>query len=126
MNHTGLHSLKVRALNPHINAVLTNTTVRAVVPETDDPTIPVNTLRMWLLGIVFTILGSGINQFFGLRYPSVHIVSLVAELLAYPLGVFLAKTLPLTSIRLGPPGDTCHQSRQIIQHQRACIDCDYE
>ncbi|CAG8371208.1 unnamed protein product [Penicillium salamii] len=104
MNHTGLHSLKVRALNPHINAVLTNTTVRAVVPETDDPTMPVNTLRIWLLGIVFTILGSGINQFFGLRYPSVHIVSLVAELLAYPLGVFLAKTLPLTSIRLGPLG----------------------
>lgn len=59
---------------------------------------------MWLLGIVFTMLGSGINQFFSLRYPSVHIVALVAELLAYPIGVFLAKTLPLTSIRLGPLG----------------------
>jgi len=66
--------------------------------------MPVNTVRMWLLGIVFTILGSGINQFFSLRYPSVHIVALVAELLAYPIGVFLAKTLPLTSIRLGPLG----------------------
>ncbi|CDM35740.1 hypothetical protein DTO013E5_10159 [Penicillium roqueforti] len=78
--------------------------VRAVVPETDDPSMPVNTVRMWLLGIVFTMLGSGINQFFSLRYPSVHIVALVAELLAYPIGVFLAKTLPLTSIRLGPLG----------------------
>lgn len=26
--------------------------VRAVVPETDDPAIPVNTFRAWLLGIV--------------------------------------------------------------------------
>lgn len=26
--------------------------VRAVVPETDDPEMPVNTLRAWLLGIV--------------------------------------------------------------------------
>jgi len=25
--------------------------VRAVVPETDDPDIPVDTLRMWLLGV---------------------------------------------------------------------------
>lgn len=66
--------------------------------------MPVNTVRMWLLGIVFTMLGSGINQFFSLRYPSVHIVALVAELLAYPIGVFLARTLPLTSLRLGPLG----------------------
>lgn len=59
---------------------------------------------MWVLGIIFTILGSGINQFFSLRYPSVHIVSLVAELLAYPFGVFLAKMLPLTTINLGRLG----------------------
>ncbi len=28
------------------------TAVRAVVPETDDPAIPVNTFRAWFLGIV--------------------------------------------------------------------------
>ncbi|MCJ1308643.1 hypothetical protein MMC25_002296 [Agyrium rufum] len=75
--------------------------VRAVVPEVDDPEIPVNTLRMWIVGIIFTMLGAGINQFFSLRYPSVHIVSLVAELLAYPFGVGLAHLLPVTSINLG-------------------------
>ncbi|GMG13730.1 unnamed protein product [Aspergillus oryzae var. brunneus] len=69
--------------------------------------LPVNTVRMWFLGIVFTILGSGINQFFSLRYPSVHIVSLVAELLAYPCGVFLAKVLPVVTINLGPLGSFC-------------------
>lgn len=30
--------------------------VRANVPNTDDPTLPVNTLRMWFLGIVFTLV----------------------------------------------------------------------
>ncbi|KAE8356743.1 OPT oligopeptide transporter protein-domain-containing protein [Aspergillus coremiiformis] len=81
--------------------------VRAVVPETDDPDLPVNTVRMWILGIIFTILGSGINQFFSLRYPSVHIVSLVAELLAYPCGVFLANILPRATISLGQLGSFC-------------------
>ncbi|KAL2011109.1 hypothetical protein VTN00DRAFT_3827 [Thermoascus crustaceus] len=81
--------------------------VRAVVPEVDDPGMPVNTLRMWILGVIFTILGSGINQFFSLRYPSVHIVSLVAELLAYPCGVFLAKTIPTWTLNLGPLGSWC-------------------
>lgn len=81
--------------------------VRAVVPDVDDTTIPVSTLRMWLLGFIFTILGAGINQFFSLRYPSVHIVSLVAELLAYPCGVFLAKVLPLKTVNLGWLGTWC-------------------
>lgn len=66
--------------------------------------MPVNTLRMWILGTIFTILGSGINQFFSLRYPSVHIVALVAELLAFPCGVFLAKILPNWTVNLGPLG----------------------
>ncbi|KAH8785929.1 small oligopeptide transporter [Diaporthe sp. PMI_573] len=74
--------------------------VRAVVPEADDPAMPVNTLRAWFLGIIFVFLGAGVNQFFGLRYPGVHIVSLVAELIAYPIGVFLAHLLPIS--RLNP------------------------
>jgi hypothetical protein len=75
--------------------------VRAVVPETDDPDIPVNTLRMWLLGVVWTLIGAGVNQFFSLRYPAVHIVSIVAELLAYPMGVALAHILPIVTLDLG-------------------------
>jgi OPT family oligopeptide transporter len=70
--------------------------VRAVVPETDDPGMPVNTFRAWFLGILFVFLGAGVNEFFSLRYPGVKIVSLVAELLAFPLGMFLAKILPIS------------------------------
>ncbi|GLA43108.1 hypothetical protein AnigIFM63309_000834 [Aspergillus niger] len=96
--------------------------VRAVVPETDDPGLPVNTFRMWVLGFIFTIVGSGINQFFSLRYPSVHIVSLVAELLAYPCGVFLAKVLPLWTISLGRLGSfTLNPDRHFNIKEHALI-----
>ncbi|KAF4963075.1 hypothetical protein FSARC_8877 [Fusarium sarcochroum] len=74
--------------------------VRANVPNVDDPSMPVNTLRAWLLGIMFTIVGTGINQFFSMRYPSVTISSLVAQLIAYPAGRALAHVLPIMRIRI--------------------------
>ncbi|KAF4456344.1 OPT family small oligopeptide transporter [Fusarium austroafricanum] len=74
--------------------------VRANVPNVDDPSMPVNTLRVWMLGLLFTILGTGINQFFSMRYPSVTISSLVAQLLAYPAGRALAHALPIMKATL--------------------------
>lgn len=74
--------------------------VRANVPNHDDTSIPVNTLRMWLVGIVFTVIGTGINQFFSMRYPSVTISSLVAQLVAFPVGVTLAHILPVKTVCL--------------------------
>lgn len=74
--------------------------VRANVPNTDDPSTPVNTLRMWVVGLAFTILGTGINQFFSMRYPSVTISSLVAQLLAFPVGTSLARVLPVKRVRV--------------------------
>lgn len=50
--------------------------------------------RFWVF------IGSGVNQFFSLRYPAVHIVSIVAELLAYPMGVALAYMLPIFTVPL--------------------------
>ncbi|KAB8075152.1 OPT oligopeptide transporter protein-domain-containing protein [Aspergillus leporis] len=69
--------------------------VRAVVRPVDDVHLPVNTVRMWLIGIIFTIVGSGLNQFFSLRQPSVTISALVAQLLAFPVGCAWAKWMPL-------------------------------
>ncbi|EJT99866.1 OPT oligopeptide transporter [Dacryopinax primogenitus] len=68
--------------------------VRAAVSNTDDPTMPVNTFRTWFLGLLFTIVISGLNQFFSLRIPSVTITALVAQLVALPCGKFLERTLP--------------------------------
>ncbi|KAF5620239.1 OPT family small oligopeptide transporter [Fusarium sp. NRRL 52700] len=74
--------------------------VRANVPNVDDPSMPVNTLRAWTLGLLFTILGTGINQFFSMRYPSVTISSLVAQLVAYPAGRAFAHALPIMKITI--------------------------
>ncbi|KAL3455888.1 OPT oligopeptide transporter protein-domain-containing protein [Aspergillus heterothallicus] len=69
--------------------------VRAVVRPIDDKGLPVNTVRMWTIGIIFTIIGSGLNQFFSLRQPSVTISALVAQLVAYPIGCAWARWIPL-------------------------------
>lgn len=44
--------------------------VRAAVANTDDPTMPTNTLRVWVLGLLGSILLSGVNQFFYFRESS--------------------------------------------------------
>ncbi|KAF9893303.1 hypothetical protein FE257_011733 [Aspergillus nanangensis] len=74
--------------------------VRAVVKPVDDQSLPVNTVRMWVIGLVFTIIGSGLNQFFSLRQPSVTISALVAQLVAYPVGCAWARWMPVG--RLNP------------------------
>ncbi|CAE6509654.1 unnamed protein product [Rhizoctonia solani] len=62
--------------------------VRSAVANTDNPDMPCNTFR-YHLGIVLEL-----NQFFYFRYPSVTIGNLVAQLLSFPMGRFLAYALP--------------------------------
>ena len=44
--------------------------VRATVSSVDDPLMPVNTFRMWFLGIFFSLLTSGFNQVISMRCVS--------------------------------------------------------
>lgn len=74
--------------------------VRAVVEPTDDPSTPINTFRAWVLGTVFVLLGTGLDQFFSLRYPGIWIYSFVAQLVCYPMGVAMAKYLPTKSVNI--------------------------
>src|SRR5690606_38030705 len=41
---------------------------------------------MWVLSVLFSLVGSGTNLFFSLRYPSISITPVIALLLAHPLG----------------------------------------
>ena len=59
--------------------------------NTDDPDIPVFTFRTCVMGILWTIIIPGLNQFLAFRYPSVIISNFVSQLLAYPLGYIWAK-----------------------------------
>ncbi|KAI0478980.1 OPT-domain-containing protein [Xylariaceae sp. FL0804] len=61
--------------------------VRASVSPTDNTALSINTPRMWMLSILFSILGSSTNLFFSLRYPSVAITPVIALLLVHPLGL---------------------------------------
>ena len=45
--------------------------VRAVTFPYDDPTIPAETFRVYLIGIIWTAIGAVINQFFTERRPSI-------------------------------------------------------
>ena len=47
--------------------------VRAAVANTDDPKMPSSTFRAWTIGLIWTILLSGINQALFFRYPTVGI-----------------------------------------------------
>ncbi|KAJ7759538.1 hypothetical protein B0H16DRAFT_1884906 [Mycena metata] len=49
--------------------------VRSAVANTDDPALPVATLRAWTLGVLWAVLIPGLNQFFFFRYPAVTVTS---------------------------------------------------
>ncbi|KAL3419861.1 OPT oligopeptide transporter [Phlyctema vagabunda] len=61
--------------------------VRASVSATDNVALSINTPRMWVLSLLFAVLGSSTNLFFSLRYPSVAITPVIALLLVHPLGI---------------------------------------
>ncbi|MCJ1321673.1 hypothetical protein MMC15_007018 [Xylographa vitiligo] len=60
--------------------------VRASVSAVDNITLSISTPRMWILSLVFALLGSATNLFFSLRYPSVAITPVIALVLVHPLG----------------------------------------
>jgi len=68
--------------------------------DTDDPTMPCNTFRMWFLGLFFTALVSFVNQFFFLRQTQISIGYSVVALISLPMGHFMAKVLPTRTFTL--------------------------
>jgi hypothetical protein len=56
--------------------------VRAVVDPTDDYTLPVFTIRVWIIGVIFSAAGSFIDTLFGYRNPAVYVSANVGQLLA--------------------------------------------
>ncbi|KAJ7667527.1 OPT oligopeptide transporter [Mycena polygramma] len=73
--------------------------VRMAVSKVDDPLMPVNTFRMWFLGLFFTVLLAGMNQVFEYRSPSVFITGIVGQLVSLPAGKFLEWVLPTRTFR---------------------------
>ena len=62
--------------------------------NTDDPTMPSSTIRVWTIGIIYVAAGVLINQLFYIRQPSITLEANVAQLLAYPAGKAWEKWMP--------------------------------
>ncbi|XWX02244.1 hypothetical protein V2A60_010279 [Cordyceps javanica] len=79
-------------------ALLTNNSpyaeVRAVVDNKDDPDMPASTIRAWFVGLLFACIMAFVNGFFQPRFPAIFVSSTVPQLLAYPVGTFMARCLP--------------------------------
>uniref|UniRef100_A0A5B7B5B4 Putative oligopeptide transporter 4-like n=1 Tax=Davidia involucrata TaxID=16924 RepID=A0A5B7B5B4_DAVIN len=74
--------------------------VRLTVPSTDDPSIPVWTFRMWVLGVLSCGLLSFLNQFFSYRKQPLVITQITVQVATLPIGRFMAAVLPTTKFHL--------------------------
>ncbi|KAJ3477668.1 hypothetical protein NLI96_g10300 [Meripilus lineatus] len=68
--------------------------VRSAVANTDDPSIPSMTLRVWVIGVIWAMIIPGMNQFFFFRFPAVTVTGIVAQLLSFPVGRAWARLVP--------------------------------
>ncbi|RDX76911.1 Oligopeptide transporter 7, partial [Mucuna pruriens] len=67
--------------------------VALTVPTRDDPSLPVLTFRMWVLGTLSCVLLSFLNQFFWYRTEPLTITAISAQIAVVPLGQFMAATI---------------------------------
>lgn len=67
--------------------------VRAAVRNYDED-VPANTVRAWVIGMLFTTIGSGLNMLFSMRAPSIVITTYVAQLLCHPVGLGWSMLFP--------------------------------
>ncbi|KAL1614224.1 hypothetical protein SLS56_012164 [Neofusicoccum ribis] len=60
----------------------------------EDADLPCLTLRMWVIGIGFCLLGSGLNTLYTFRYPSITLSQAAIQFLAFPLGRLWERVVP--------------------------------
>ena len=74
--------------------------VALVVPETDDPSLPVMTFRAWTLGLGSCVVLIFLNTFFTYRTQPLTISGILAQILVLPAGRFMAAVLPDREVRV--------------------------
>lgn len=68
--------------------------VRSSTSMLDNPVEPCETIRMYLIGIIYANLGSLVGTFFVNRFPAITLPFLALQLLIYPTGKFMEWCLP--------------------------------
>uniref|UniRef100_A0A6N2L3K1 Oligopeptide transporter 4 n=1 Tax=Salix viminalis TaxID=40686 RepID=A0A6N2L3K1_SALVM len=74
--------------------------VRLTVANTDDPTLPVWTFRMWFLGLISCSLLAFLNQFFAYRTEPLIISQITVQVASLPIGRSMAAVLPKTKFKI--------------------------
>lgn len=74
--------------------------VRSVTQPFDDPSIPCETFRVYLVGLIWTIIGSFVIQFFSERFPKITLDTSVVQLFLFPSGKLMEKVLPAWDIKI--------------------------
>lgn len=83
---------------------------------------PLTAFRAWFLTTVFVIVFAGANQFFGLRYPSLSIGYVVAQLLVFPIGRAWER-LPRWRLPLGKLSFNINPGRFSIKEHALIVIC---
>ncbi|KAL7747258.1 OPT superfamily [Sorochytrium milnesiophthora] len=74
--------------------------IQAMLPTTDDVNTPSFSFRVLVLGTLFCVLLSFINQLMTFRTTGVTVSAYLTILFAYPMGKIMALTLPTTRFNL--------------------------
>ncbi|KAG0464604.1 hypothetical protein HPP92_018768 [Vanilla planifolia] len=74
--------------------------VALVVPETDNPSLPVMTFRAWFLGLTSCVFLIFLNTFFTFRTQPLTISAILMQIAALPLGRFMEAVLPRKEVRV--------------------------
>lgn len=75
--------------------------VRAITDPYDDPTMPVDTLRAFVIGLGWTVVGLVINNFFVHRMPLIRLLAHTVQLLIMPTGKLWEKYVPNRIVSIG-------------------------
>ncbi|KAJ3240353.1 hypothetical protein HDU81_004021 [Chytriomyces hyalinus] len=92
--------------------------IDAVVSRTDDPSLPAGTFRAWFLGILLGALICTANTIFTFRTNSFTISAFVTVLMAYPIGIMMAKVLPAGVLN---PGHFNYKEHALIYVMTSCM-----
>lgn len=93
-NHTDVSEKANGGADEHSEDKCPVEEVALVVPETDDPSLPVMTFRAWFLGLATCIILIFLNTFFTYRTQPLSISAILMQIAALPIGRFMASTLP--------------------------------
>ncbi|ODQ63043.1 hypothetical protein WICANDRAFT_75772 [Wickerhamomyces anomalus NRRL Y-366-8] len=99
---------------------ITEDDVNAIVP-TKDYEGDANTVRMWVLAFVFGTVIAGVDSFFQMRFPTITIGAIVAQVVSYPVGRLWYLVLPNWSLPLPMGRKISLNPGPFNQKEHACI-----